>query len=250
LNLEKTDPPSENRVWDFFCVTYSCTGAISPQVPELHQETYTTTTTTVSGVVEWLSKDPIGINGGLNQYVSFGNNPVMFIDPDGEAILEFAAAKGLYMGGKYLAYKATPYVIAGGTWVVKKGPALVHKAEQAAYKISAWQPFQGLVHTTSIHGSHLNAKAVTIAHPTMASFGEIVHISQPYASQIVYGIAPGPGGPFASKGEALSWMAGWGAGQVYATMQSAGIGQQYGSMNQFGSLPSSSLKTGDFDEAK
>jgi RHS repeat-associated protein len=34
----------------------------------------------------WLSKDPIGINGGLNQYVFCGNNPVMFVDPLG---LEF-----------------------------------------------------------------------------------------------------------------------------------------------------------------
>ncbi len=31
----------------------------------------------------WLSKDPIGINGGLNQYVFCGNNPVMFGDPEG-----------------------------------------------------------------------------------------------------------------------------------------------------------------------
>jgi hypothetical protein len=31
----------------------------------------------------WLSKDPIGISGGLNQYVAFGNNPVNFRDPDG-----------------------------------------------------------------------------------------------------------------------------------------------------------------------
>lgn len=31
----------------------------------------------------WLSKDPIGIAGGLNQYVAFGNNPVNFVDPSG-----------------------------------------------------------------------------------------------------------------------------------------------------------------------
>jgi RHS repeat-associated protein len=35
----------------------------------------------VSG--RWLSKDPIGISGGLNQYVFCSNNPVNFIDPDG-----------------------------------------------------------------------------------------------------------------------------------------------------------------------
>ncbi|HNR93277.1 MAG TPA: RHS repeat-associated core domain-containing protein [Kiritimatiellia bacterium] len=33
----------------------------------------------------WLSKDPIGISGGLNQYVFCANNPVNFVDPDGRA---------------------------------------------------------------------------------------------------------------------------------------------------------------------
>jgi len=31
----------------------------------------------------WLSKDPIGISGGLNQYVFVDNNPVNFVDPFG-----------------------------------------------------------------------------------------------------------------------------------------------------------------------
>jgi RHS repeat-associated protein len=31
----------------------------------------------------WLSNDPIGISGGLNQYAFCANNPVMFVDPDG-----------------------------------------------------------------------------------------------------------------------------------------------------------------------
>ncbi len=31
----------------------------------------------------WLSKDPIGISGALNQYAAFGNSPVNFIDPYG-----------------------------------------------------------------------------------------------------------------------------------------------------------------------
>lgn len=31
----------------------------------------------------WLSKDPIGISGGLNQYVFCANNPVMYTDPLG-----------------------------------------------------------------------------------------------------------------------------------------------------------------------
>ena len=50
----------------------------------------------------WLSKDPIGISGGLNQYVFCGNNPVMFIDPrglwtvtiGGDAIIQLIPAAG------------------------------------------------------------------------------------------------------------------------------------------------------------
>jgi uncharacterized protein RhaS with RHS repeats len=41
----------------------------------------------VSGVVYWLSKDPIGISGGLNLYAFCGNNPVNFVDPYGRMAL-------------------------------------------------------------------------------------------------------------------------------------------------------------------
>jgi RHS repeat-associated protein len=37
----------------------------------------------------WLSPDPIGINGGLNQYVFCANNPVNFIDPLGMATADY-----------------------------------------------------------------------------------------------------------------------------------------------------------------
>ncbi|MEI7850958.1 MAG: RHS repeat-associated core domain-containing protein [Kiritimatiellales bacterium] len=35
----------------------------------------------------WLSKDPIGISGGLNLYVFCGNNPVNFVDPRGHEVV-------------------------------------------------------------------------------------------------------------------------------------------------------------------
>ena len=40
----------------------------------------------------WLSKDPIGISGGLNLYAFVGNNPVNFTDPSG---LNYIVAKGI-----------------------------------------------------------------------------------------------------------------------------------------------------------
>jgi hypothetical protein len=67
----------------FEAVTFSCTVSIWPQTPETHQETSDVGTWSVSVVGNWLSKDPIGISGGLNQYVFCGDNPVNFVDPLG-----------------------------------------------------------------------------------------------------------------------------------------------------------------------
>lgn len=49
----------------------------------------------------WLSKDPIGISGGLNLYAAFGNNPVNFVDPLGESISGnyYGAGGGYYDPG-------------------------------------------------------------------------------------------------------------------------------------------------------
>jgi RHS repeat-associated protein len=48
----------------------------------------------------WLSNDPIGISGGLNQYVFCGNNPVNFRDPSGRyAHIVIGAVIGGVAGG-------------------------------------------------------------------------------------------------------------------------------------------------------
>jgi RHS repeat-associated protein len=105
----------------------------------------------------WLSKDPIGISGGLNQYVAFGNNPLIYVDPTGlelfpggesppgtifgssvgdfselpGAIGEVAGdiwnlpntAFGLGLGGTGLLLGGTPPYRYGGALVFEKNPA-------------------------------------------------------------------------------------------------------------------------------
>jgi len=44
------------------------------------------------GTGRWLSKDPIGIEGGLNLYVFCDNNPVNFVDPEGLTVKSKAKA--------------------------------------------------------------------------------------------------------------------------------------------------------------
>ena len=80
---QKADPPSENRVVVFSRSSIPCAGSFGSEPVELRHENGSMGTTTASGVFCWLSNDPIGISGGLNQYVFCGNNPVNFVDPFG-----------------------------------------------------------------------------------------------------------------------------------------------------------------------
>jgi hypothetical protein len=79
----KDDPLPENCVWGFRDPSAFHARRFPAQAVEPHQEAVTLDSSTVSGVVEWLSNDPIGISGGLNQYVFCNNNPVNFRDPFG-----------------------------------------------------------------------------------------------------------------------------------------------------------------------
>ena len=82
----------------------------------------------------WLSKDPIGIHGGLNQYVFCGNNPVMFVDPMGllwslESVISAVLSVigiGLTVAGAAL---TAPVAIAAGITVGVAGIALTIATE-------------------------------------------------------------------------------------------------------------------------
>jgi len=81
----ESDPRPKTRVGGSRLPLAGSARRFPPQALEPRQETVTTSSTSASGVVEWLSNDPIGISGGLNQYVFCGNNPVNRRDPVGLA---------------------------------------------------------------------------------------------------------------------------------------------------------------------
>ena len=78
--LLESDPLPENRVGGFRTSSIIHARRFPAQIVEPYQEAVTFDSSTVSGVGEWLSNDPIGISGGLNQYVFCNNNPVNFRD--------------------------------------------------------------------------------------------------------------------------------------------------------------------------
>jgi len=79
----ESDPRPKTRVGGLRTPRAGHARHFPPQALELHQATVTTSSTSASGVVEWLSNDPIGISGGLNQYAFCRNNPVNYVDPFG-----------------------------------------------------------------------------------------------------------------------------------------------------------------------
>lgn len=92
-------PPLPDDIWNGVGLlllieepTFSATSSdtlATWSIPE--NEPITTTANPCNGIKRWydpitgrwLSKDPIGIAGGLNQYAFCGNNPVNFMDPFG-----------------------------------------------------------------------------------------------------------------------------------------------------------------------
>ena len=74
----------------------------------------------------WLSKDPIGIYGGLNLYAFCGNNPVNFVDPLGLMGNIKAAAKGAASA------TSTGGVVANGEAAITGGSVLIPLAAEQA----------------------------------------------------------------------------------------------------------------------
>lgn len=59
--------------------------AVAPQPVETASGSITFTYQIASGRLEWLSRDPITENGGINLYAYVGNNPLNYLDASGLA---------------------------------------------------------------------------------------------------------------------------------------------------------------------
>ncbi len=73
---EKADPSAKNRAWGKNGERVKFAYKIPPQALGPQQGIGPRVTETVSGRPRWLSRDPIGEEGGLNLYAMVGNDPV------------------------------------------------------------------------------------------------------------------------------------------------------------------------------
>ena len=94
-------------------------GSFDSEPVELHEQIDGAGMTTASGVFRWLSNDPIGIAGGLNQYAFVGNNPVNAVDPLGLCNATRATNPQLQLIRAYI--DATDIAAAVAWWVPKGG---------------------------------------------------------------------------------------------------------------------------------
>ena len=87
----KTETDAKNRVGGFFSLAAERVGSDQSSSRIATKEKSVEFTILASGRPFWLSRDPIGENGGLNLYGMVGNDPVNFADFLGLATIVFSA---------------------------------------------------------------------------------------------------------------------------------------------------------------
>lgn len=107
--LVDKDPPSKNRVVGLPGFPCTRTGSTSSQALQPYRESWTTDTATVSGILFWLNRDPIGEEGGINLYIFAGNNALIYYD---------------YLGLSFWAYFHDGVRVVSGAFTVAAGGAV------------------------------------------------------------------------------------------------------------------------------
>ncbi|MEI6516751.1 MAG: RHS repeat-associated core domain-containing protein [bacterium] len=156
----------------------------------------------------WLSNDPIGISGGLNQYVFCANNPVNFVDPFGlnantismSGPLGTADYEVNYYGpgGINAVQGAGPRSYARGAAVAGVYGAAGVAAGVGAYYVGVGTYYLGVLATP-------NWVEFAWEYPTLARW---LPFAVPLAEPFVDGWMPGPPGAISSWREFLAWYAG------------------------------------------
>jgi len=102
-----------------------------------------------------------------------------------------------------------------GPTVVAAGASAIAAGQNALYRVMATQPGNVLNQVILYYPQSAPARATT---------AELISSATPYVAQFVSGALPGPGGPYANKGEVASWFAGRRAGQAFEAATSPSPG--------------------------
>jgi hypothetical protein len=214
------DPRLENRV-GFFMAFTTCSDRVSwSQSVGAHQEIFTSDTPTASGRYPVNFVDPMGLaiflpGGNLGGGAGQDYDPASI--PYNSAVNSITAGPGSVQKGygMFDLFSDGATAVAAGTTIAVAAPIV----SEAALYVASTSPFEGLVLTTTISGGVGNAYIGNTGPATM-NVGQMINAVGPYAGQFISGIVPGPGGPFANKGEVASWLAGTGA--AYLSEQGSG----------------------------
>ncbi|MBU0677673.1 MAG: hypothetical protein KJ626_06120 [Verrucomicrobia bacterium] len=210
-----------------------------------------------ANLMRFVQADPLGLDGDRNLYIYGRANPYAVVDPlglygfgygpnlgggagqdyDPESIPYNSAVNSITAGPGSVErqYGMFDLIVDGGfvagagatgagiySAAVTYGPAVAAAGagayaagQDAFYRLMATQP-----------GNVLNELILYYPQstPARATTAELIASAQPYVAQFVSGVLPGPGGPYANRREAYSWLAGKGAGEIYEAANSLSPG--------------------------
>ena len=99
----------------------------------------------------WLSKDPIGLNGGLNLYAFCNGDPVNYLDADGTLLVPFLMNSLVAAGIAAIAAVAMPVLYSCAEAIVKTVSSALDKAVKAVEEVahSVMEMGRGALHRPS-----------------------------------------------------------------------------------------------------